>query len=731
MALAAVAAIANAATGDTLGVSTVVQRIVPTGDGEFRTLTTADGEDHTVRDGSEAAALLGEARPGRENRRRALAYFGQFTDFQLADEESPARVEFLDPQGSPFTSAWRAAEALNPHEENAMIEQMNAFAGNAPHTNGDGRKRPMDFVVNTGDIADSQQYNEVLWNRQLLDGEVVNPGSGVDPAPYIGKHPLCPPSMSSMRDQANPAAYTGVQDRDDWPDGKVGYFYDPDDPVNFPGAAVNPYSSAPSYPGLMDKAQQPFRATGLDVPGRMVFGNHDALVQGNAWANQVFNELATGCLKPVNDAEANSGRGNDDLFGLVANSALTSADVLALYQDKPEYFMEVPPDPQRRLVPKKEYMDIFRAGRDPGGHGFAFTDPAERAASNGSAGYYSFSPRRGVRFVSLDTNSEGGLILVSSSGNLDFPQYRWFENELKKATARNEIVVVFSHHAITSLVANVPDENAPSCSSVDAAQVPGCDADPRPSTPIRLRDDLFDLLYQYPNAIAWVAGHSHDNLVTPYRNPEGENGFWSIKTAALADWPRQNRLVEIFDNRDGNLSIFGTIIDHAAPVPAPEPGSPAAGMSVRQLGSVARTIGFNDNQSGGDRCAPNRCGEGQPRDRNVELLIKDPRRPQVDISRVTLNPKKRPLRAGRRAVLNARITNLGTIPARRLRVRISSSNRQVKVRRIVTVRKIGVDRTVRVRLVVRATRRARGRARITVRADGRSATSVIQVRRRR
>ena len=38
----------------------------------------------------------------------------------------------------------------------------------------------------------------------------------------------------------------------------------------------------------MDKAQQAFTAAGLDVPSYVAFGNHDALVQGNAAANAAF-----------------------------------------------------------------------------------------------------------------------------------------------------------------------------------------------------------------------------------------------------------------------------------------------------------------------------------------------------------------------------------------------------------------------------------------------------------
>jgi hypothetical protein len=42
-------------------------------------------------------------------------------------------------------------------------------------------------------------------------------------------------------------------------------------------------------------------------------------------------------------------------------------------------------------------------------------------------------------------------------------------------------------------------------------------------------------------------------------------------------------------------------------------------MDLNDLASAARTMSFNDFQSG----AP--IGEGQPDDRNVELLLEDPR----------------------------------------------------------------------------------------------------------
>lgn len=732
-----VATVAQAAPGDTLGVSTLVQRILPSGGSGYDTLTTGPGEGYMVRDGSEGGApALGAAGAGRAKKRTSLSYFGQLTDFQLADEESPARVEFLDSQGGAFTSAWRPSEAMNPQEENAMIEQMNAFAKNAPRKAGNGKKPAMDFVMNTGDISDSQQYNETLWSRQLIEGGTINPGSGVDPAPSIGTNPLCPAGLP-IADAADPKKYTGVQDPADWPGGiHAGYFYAPDDPGYIPPNPpitnpLVPYADAPGYPGLMDRAQQPFKATGLDVPGYVLFGNHDGLVQGNAYASGIFNDLSQGCLKPVADASQNGGKDVGPLYSLILNPDLTEQQFLDLYNNDHDLFMGVPPDPDRHLVNKKQYMGIFKAKGKDHGHGFGFVDPAEATASNGSAGYYSWNPKPGLRFVTLDTHSEGGKILVSDQGNLDTPQFNWYEKQLKKATKKNEIVVTFSHHAVESLDADIPDENAPSCAEVDPKVVIGCDADPRLSTPIKLEDDVNDMVYKYPNMVAWVAGHSHVNEIEPFKNPNGKGGFWSIRTAALADWPKQNRLIQIFDNKDGNLSIFGTLIDQSAPVSAPAAGKSAAGFSPRQLASLSREVGYNDSQKGGRGCGADPCGQGTPADRNVELLITDPRRPAPKITKVRIKSKRGKLKAGKKTRLTVKVTNGGTAAKKGAVLHLKSSNWQVKVKRKVKIKKIGAGKTVTVKVTVRARGTARGKAKITANVSGRKDRTKVRIKARK
>jgi metallophosphoesterase (TIGR03767 family) len=602
------AAAAVAAVSDTEGKTTLEQRIVPTGSGAFRFLKLGAGEPYTVRQD------LATAGAERATKRTSLVYFGQLSDFQLADEESPARVEVIDPLSTPlnlpFGAAWRPWEALEPQIDEEMIRQVNKFAGASPVAAGNGSHRKMDFTIDTGDSADSQQLNETLWVRTLLEGGSLNPNSGVNKANY--SHPLCPNLF--VPGAAEAARYTGVQDYNDYIEGVFPEFYDPNVPKGV-------HAAWPKYPGLMDRAQQAFTANGLKVPSYVAFGNHDALVQGNAAANAAFEQVATGCLKPIGPVS------NPENAAQLLAELFNPASLLASFLTSPQNTILVPGDPNRRFVSKKQYKDVFKAGSQKDGHGFGLIEAAQETASKGAAGYYSWSPAPGTRFIALDTVAEAGTILTpsgasTSDGNIDNPQFEWLRGQLQAATAADQLVVIFSHHAPESLVADIPDELAPPCTVNDSHGHdvnPGCDLDPRLSFPIHLEADTVALLHEYPNAIAWVAGHSHDNVVNPFPNPSGPGGFWSIRVAAEADWPQQSRLLEVFDNHDGTLSIFGTILDHVGQAVAPAPGTPASSMDFNDLASAARTMSFNDLQSG----AP--IGEGLPKDRNVELLIDDPR----------------------------------------------------------------------------------------------------------
>ncbi len=293
-------------------------------------------------------------------------------------------------------------------------------------------------------------------------------------------------------------------------------------------------------------------------------------------------------------------------------------------------------DPARRMVGKAELKRLH-----PGGdhrHGFGYVDPAEERRSSGSAAYYAWSPRPGVRMIALDTSAEGGR----SQGNLDDPQYRWLARELDRNTSvsldsrgrvrrdrdRDRLIVVSGHHPLAGMSNGWADERSGPCTRA----VPGgCDADPRSSRPVHRgtagRRSLLSLLQRHPGVIAYVAGHEHRNRVTPHFRRDGRGGLWEIVTASSIDFPGQARLIELMDNRDGTLSIFGTLVDQAAPLSPPPSGTPASAMTEADLASLARALAANGPVA---RYAAG--ARGRRRDRNVELLVRDPRRLAARVS---------------------------------------------------------------------------------------------------
>lgn len=594
-AVAALLLLAPAAAADPAGKSTIDETIRAASGSGYVALERGPGEDYRVRRHPSA-----RAGSGRDDSRRSLAFFGQLTDPQIADEMSPARVDFLDAAGGQIKSSWRPQEAVGLQVFDQVVRNVNANRTSEVR-DGRGKRAKLRFAITTGDLADNQQLNETRWFKTVLDGGQVDPFSG---KAISATNPCATdPSIAAALNAAVAARqYTGVADYDDYPglEARYGGYWDPD--VAPPGG---PYAAFPRYPGLLERAQQPFTAAGLDVPWYTARGNHDGLVQGNAPASQdLFRSIATGCLKVFPSAALDpamfSGADEDEAFRRIGDPAFIST---LLAGARP-----VPPDPDRRILSTVEYKQVLG-----GASGYRNVDAAERRASDGNATYYAFRPRAGVELISLDTVAEGG----GSTGNLDHPQYRWLEKQLRAAEQAGRLVIAYGHHTLATMNNVRNDEAAGSCSP---APKPGCDADPRRSTPLHRGTQgpasVRALFLKYPNLVAYVAGHTHDNRIDLFR--EGRGGFWQINTASHADTPQQSRLIEVMDNRDGTLSLFATVLDHAAPIAAPAPGTAAAAFTDAQLASLSRVLAWNDPQA-------ERGARGRPQDRNVELLLPDPR----------------------------------------------------------------------------------------------------------
>jgi len=601
------AAALGAAAPSAAGQGTTLDRTIdPTGAGPFQTMTTGPGEPHVVR-----RAPGTPARATRVRRRRSLLYFGQLTDPQILDETSPMRVDFLDQAGGDVKDGWRPADAFSTQTFDQVVRALNAQRVSRVRGRG-GRRARMALAIATGDLADNQQRNEVRWMRQVLRGGTVDPSSGRPIGPGNPCDGLSAEEVARLNADAAARRYTGVADFGDWPADvpieRYAGFWDPNRAAP-EGTPPGLYDGWPRYPGLYDRAQRPFTAQGLAVRPYLARGNHDGLLEGTIPAsNAIIRGLATGCLKVFPGDAIDPVTLEGDLRRFLP--LLRDPEAIRRLLDDGR---RVPPDPDRRVVNRREYKRELGSGT-----GLRHVDRRQNRASGGTASYYAFTPRRGLRMISIDTVAEGG----SSDGNLDHPQYQWLRRELRRAHRRDQLVVVFGHHTLATMKATVADEAAGDCAD------PGCDEDPRRSTPIHrgLAGDrpVRDLLLKAPNVIAYVAGHTHNNEVNLHRR--GRLALWEVATASHIDWPQQSRTLELFDNRDGTLSLFGTVVDHAA-APVPPPPGPADAFTDDQLASLSRVIAWNDPQR------PPKPASGEPetdraglrRDRNVELVIRDPR----------------------------------------------------------------------------------------------------------
>ena len=634
-------------------------------------LDYAPGEDHCVftylPDADDCVAR--DLKPRDAD---SILHFLQLSDFQVVDEESPARVEVLDstqrvPGASPFSAAYRPQESLTTQVTESMVRQVQQTT--SPVTG-----EPLDLAILTGDNADSQQYNETRWFIDILDGTIgpgnpdpemeadERPGADRKIVPDSGiesQVPGCtlPPGLEY---EDNESVYDGVRDG-----GRAGQdtgYYDPDESsgsdedgdgyspsrernrAEVPGPHAD--RTVRDFPGLLEDAQEPFEAVGLGFPWYTAFGNHDALVQGNSGeafagplgpghalepqatetVNPAYDAIARGCLKPTKFPGLPEGA-----------DGLEDVDLLELLSGSAAEPVVVPPDPRRCFLAKDEpnvagtpcdtggwIQQHSRTTGAPLGHGFEPFTTSERSeppqagpgrpdvARRNNDGYYSFVPRQGVRFIVLDTITDECGLPVCAEGSVDDPQFRWLEQEIVNARQAGQYVLVFSHHTLRTT----------RMWSADGSEYPlhhGGKVDPEGRQPAgaQLGDTLEDLYCRHPNVVGAVTGHEHENDVRAHRceqSPVQANPFVEVTTAAHIDWPQQSRSIELLDE-GGRLSLLLTVIDHAAPA---KPGGPQplrieqgeAGEQPLRLASIGREVAYNDYQHG-------RGARGDREDRNV------------------------------------------------------------------------------------------------------------------
>jgi metallophosphoesterase (TIGR03767 family) len=376
----------------------------------------------------------------------------------------------------------------------------------------------------------------------------------------------------------DPTRYEGVQDQDAT-SFDVHYWHP--EALSPTSDNYKQFWAFPAYPGLLAAVIKGFPATGLGMPWYTCFGNHDGLMQGNAPGNGGLQAIATG---PVKVTGLPAGMSPGDF-----QNARASGDPTIVTKMLTAPARTVTADGARAIVSPQQWIDAHLSSpARPGPKGHGLTDANKTTGTL----YYTFTIAPGVLGISLDTVNRGGY----ADGSIGANQLAWLQIQL--GAAKDQLVVLFSHHNLQTLSNPVPDP------------VGGTGNDPQRV----LGPQIETLLHKYPNVVLWVNGHSHVNRIVPHPDPAGvTGGFWEIATAAHVDWPQHARLVELVDNHDGTISIFGTLIDHAAPA-----ATTVGATDVLGLAAISRELSANDFQL--DRVT----ALGRDVDRNVELVLKAP-----------------------------------------------------------------------------------------------------------
>lgn len=302
-------------------------------------------------------------------------------------------------------------------------------------------------------------------------------------------------------------------------------------------------------PGPANDPKDPFYADGLLVPWVWVMGNHDILNQGNL-------RLADKAGEYVSNYSAMGTR----------DWSLPGAPVVV---------GDIVPDERRRAVDGSAIL--AHVANDGDGHGVS-----AEAIESGRAFYTYDIPNTPIRFIVVDTAAPTG----GAEGVVRRPEVEGFViPALDAALAAGKYVIVTSHHA--------------SALFTDGSTFGGIE-----QKDAVLTDEWRDLLGTYPNVLMHLAGHTHHHKLQRI-DPSVGYSYWEVETSALADFPHQMRLVEVWDQDNGYFTLRLVAFDYQT--------------ENDPIAAEGRKRGIIDYASAwqGD-------GRGRAEDRNVELWVPVP-----------------------------------------------------------------------------------------------------------
>ena len=316
-----------------------------------------------------------------------LLRFFAITDIHITDVQSPAQAILFGYKGF-LSSAYSGVMLYTHHVLDAAIQTVNALHG----------EDPIDFGISLGDTCNSTQYNELRWYIDVIDGQRIDPDSGV---------------------------------KDD---------------------------SAPQPRG---EFLRPYRAAGLDkaIPWYQTRGNHDHFWTGflavddhlrKAYIGDEILDLGNVFTDPLGPDSRGFYMGCLD--GRTSTGEIFGLGPVADFASPPR----VPAaDPDRRSLSKSDWVsEFFTTSSNPRGHGFD-----ESAVAAGFA-CYTFEPKAEapIRVLVLDDTQRDDEPYDNGYGHasLDEERYAWLVAELDRGQADGMLMIVAAHCPIGVEPAGAP-----------------------------------------------------------------------------------------------------------------------------------------------------------------------------------------------------------------------------------------------------------------------------------
>ena len=313
------------------------------------------------------------------------------------------------------------------------IHQINQFVPPSPVAQGDGSRARMEFAITTGDSLDNQQRNEAEWVVQAARGRHARSQQRQQQPRRLRQ---CPPGTPGPAEAAH---YTGVQDYND-------YFEGPTRTSTTPTTRAGAFSGWPRYPGLMDRAEQPVPGRGPDgavlrrarQPRRPGPGQR----RRQPPRSRTSRRAASSRWAPHSSSRASGGDRRSDP---------ASCEPAAATRRRSRSCR--PTRTASSSAPRSTRRCTAALANQADGHGFGFVDPAEQAASNGAAAYYSWSPQPGLPVHRAQHGRRGRRrqrpLLRREHRRPAVPVAR--ARAPGRRPRANELIVLFGHHAINSL----------------------------------------------------------------------------------------------------------------------------------------------------------------------------------------------------------------------------------------------------------------------------------------